>query len=45
MQLSVGIYSTQSSRGVWGMLPQDRVSASEVVGDHHNHAKFVATGV
>ena len=45
-------YNRQRSRGIWGhALPGKFVkfrpyeSASEAVGDHHNHTKFMANGL
>ena len=39
----------QRSREVWGHAPQENFRpyeiATEAVGDHHNHTKFMATGL
>ena len=40
--------SEQCSRGVWGHAPSGKFrpyeSTSEAIGDHYNHATFMATG-
>ena len=42
---SLRTHNAQRSRRVWGHEFRPYESASETVGDHHNHAKCLTTGL